>query len=388
MWVVGVAGIGVAAVLSAKNPPISTVQSPESALEGALWLSTWVGFGLVGALIVASRPTNRIGWVLCGITLGVGIGQFASAYARYALVTDPGNWPLGEAAAWIATWAFFPVLALVLTLVVVYPTGRPSRLGRWVLLTFLSVAFVDMVVYALRPGPVEGDTPPNNPLGIPGTGDLLDSMTGWLGTLLGAIALVALVDVFLRFRRSVGVERLQFRWFFIAFAMFPVMWFGSIFLEEFGVGVEGFDPVVIGFALWGNGTAAAIGVAITRHGLYEIDRIISRTVSYALVVGLLAAVYLGTLTWLTSLLPDRSQLVVAAATLGVAFLFNPLRRRVQGAVDRRFNRSRYDAQRVMDGFAGSLRDQVDGNEVVDGWVGVVTETMQPAAVGVWVREAT
>ena len=170
--------------------------------------------------------------------------------------------------------------------------------------------------------------------------------------------------------------------------MFPVMWFGSIFLEEFGLGVEGFDPVVIGFALWGNGTAAAIGVAITRHGLYEIDRIISRTVSYAVVVGLLAAVYLGTLTWLTSLLPDRSQLVVAAATLGVAFLFNPLRRRVQGAVDRRFNRSRYDAQRVMDGFAGSLRDQVDSDEVVDGWVGVVSETMQPAAVGVWVREAT
>ena len=108
MWVVGVTSLALAAILSARNPPISTVQEPESALEGAMWLSSWVGFGLVGAVIVTRRPANRIGWVLCGITLGMGVSQVASAYARYALVTEAGRWPLGEAAAWIATWAFFP----------------------------------------------------------------------------------------------------------------------------------------------------------------------------------------------------------------------------------------------------------------------------------------
>ena len=312
----------------------------------------------------------------------------ASAYARYTLVTDPGNWPLGEAAAWIATWAFFPVLALVLTLVVVYPTGRPSRLGRWVLLTFLSVALVDMVVYAIRPGPVEGDTPPNNPLGIPGTGDMLDSMTGWLGTLLGVIALVALVDVFLRFRRSVGVERLQFRWFFIAIAMFPVMWFGSIFLEEFGLGVEGFDPVVIGFALWGNGTAAAIGVAITRHGLYEIDRIISRTVSYAVVVGLLAAVYLGTLPGSRLCYPiDRNWWSLpppwGSPSSSTRFAAGY---RVRWSVA-----STVPVMTRNGSWMGSPARCVIRSTATRWWTAgsvCVSETMQPAAVGVWVREAT
>ena len=141
-----------------------------------------------------------------------------------------------------------------------------------------------------RPG--GGRHPPNNPLGIPGTGDMLDSMTGWLGTLLGVIALVALVDVFLRFRRSVGVERLQFRWFFIASPCSR-----SCGSEHLSRGVRarrrGFRSCRHRLRVVGNGTAAAIGVAITRHGLYEIDRIISSTVSDAVVVGLLAAVYLG-----------------------------------------------------------------------------------------------
>ena len=242
-----------------------------------------------------------------------------------------------------------------------------------------------MVVYAVRPGPVQGDTPPVNPLGIAGTGPVLDATTEWLGNLLAVIALVALIDVSLRFRRSKGVERLQFRWFFIAVAMFPVLFFASGLLEEFVIGVDGFDPVVVALAVWGNGTAAAIGIAITRHGLYEIDRLVSRTVTYAVVVGLLTGVFFGMITLLTLVLPAESDLATAASTLAVAALFNPVRRRTQALVDRRFNRSRYDAQRVIDRFAGSLRDQVDSDQVMDGWVGVVTETMQPTSVSVWVR---
>ena len=134
------------------------------------------------------------------------------------------------------------------------------------------------------------------------------------------------------------------------------------------------------------GVPVSIAVAITRFRLYEIDRLVSRTVSYLLVVGLLAAVFVGVVTAAGSLLQTDSDLVIAASTLAVAALFNPLRKRVQTWVDRRFNRSRYDAQKVMDGFSGSLRDQVDPIGIIQGWVGVVSDTMQPAAAGVWVRQ--
>ncbi|MET0697358.1 MAG: hypothetical protein ABWZ58_08005 [Acidimicrobiia bacterium] len=385
MWLSGVALIVLAAVLSDMNPPISTTQAEESALEGAIWLSTWVGFGLVGALVVSSRPANRIGWIMSGITLAVGLSLFADEYSRFALLTEPGSWPLGEPAAWLATWGFLPVVALVITLVVTYPSGDPSRFGRSILRTFLFVTVADALVFAFRPGPVQGDTPPDNPLGIPGARELLDPATEWLGTALAVIALVAVVDLVIRFRRSSGVERLQFRWFVLAVAAFPVMFFAASLLEEV-LGAEGFDPVVVAFALWGNGTAAAIGIAITRHGLYEINRVISRTVGYALVVVLLAAVYLGAVTWLTSLLPDQSDLAVAASTLGVAAMFSPIRRMVLTRVDRRFNRTRYDAEKVMDDFSGSLRDGADGPAVVEGWIDVVSKTMHPTTAAVWVRD--
>jgi hypothetical protein len=136
------------------------------------------------------------------------------------------------------------------------------------------------------------------------------------------------------------------------------------------------------------GIPVTIGIAITRYRLYEMDRILSRTVTYAVVVALLAAVYFGAIAVLTVFLPSDSPLVVAASTLAAAALFTPLRRRVQGWVDQRFNRSRYDTEKVMRGFTESLRDEVDGEEMVRGWIGVVSDTMQPVAAGVWVREGT
>jgi hypothetical protein len=388
MWLLGLAMIVLSAVLTEINPPISTTQPAESVAENAIWLSTWVGFGLVGSLIVSSRPRNRIGWIMCGITLTIGFDLFVGAYSSYALVTDPGRWPLGMAAAWVATWAFFPVVLLVAALVILYPSGVASRFGYRVFQALLTVVSLAFIVYAFRPGPVLGDTPPDNPLGIPDIEHVTDPASEWLGTLLAAIAILAVVDLVLRYRRSAGVERLQFRWFVLAVAAFPLMFLGGNLLEEVVLGTEGFDPVVLAFALWGNGTAAAIGIAITRHGLFEIDRIISRTVSYAIVITFMALVYVAALAGLTTLLDTDSPLAVAASTLAVAAMFNPLRRRVQAVVDRRFNRSRYDAERVVEGFAGSLRDEVDPDRVVSGWVSVVAETMKPATYGVWVREAS
>ncbi len=170
------------------------------------------------------------------------------------------------------------------------------------------------------------------------------------------------------------------KWLVLAFIVFLIG-----VLAEFG----GFQDSIVanvflpaGFVL----VPVSIGIAVTRYRLYEVDRILSRTVSYVVVVGLLAAVFFGVVTATSTLLDTSDDLVIAASTLAVAALFNPLRKRVQRGVDHRFNRSRFDAQMVMDRFAGSLRDRVDSEEVVDGWVGVVAVTMQPASVSVWVRQ--
>jgi hypothetical protein len=223
-----------------------------------------------------------------------------------------------------------------------------------------------------------------NPIGIAGAGPVLDPAVATLGELMAVLFVIGLVDLFLRFRRSSGVERQQFRWFLLSFGAFPILFLLANVLEEAVSGLGGFDPTLIVFPLWGLGTAWALAVAITRHGLYEIDRIVSRTVTYSLVVGLLAAMFFGTVTALTAFLDVESDLVVAASTLAVAALFNPLRRRVQGWVDRRFNRSRYDSQLVMDGFADTLRTEVDPLDVADGWLSVVSSTMKPTVIGVWI----
>ncbi len=377
-----------AAVLTPLNPSVSPPDPPSTVLEGLIFFSAFVGFGLVGALLVSSRPSNRIGWILSGITFSVGLGAFASAYGRYALVTVPGSLPLGGLAAWLTTWVVMVPVTLVVILVLLYPTGSATTsAGRLVIRAILPVAVLNAAARATRPGPVEGDVaPPNNPFDIPGSDQFLDPIVEALGWVMAALFLLAIVDLFVRFRHSRGTERQQFRWFFAAFATFPILFVLGNLLEGL-IGDHGIDPILVILSLWGIGAAAAIAIAITRHGLYEIDRIIARTVSYTVVVVALAAVYVAGVTWLTTLLPDQSELVVAATTLAVAALFNPVRRRVQGWVDRRFNRSHYDTQRVMDGFAGSLRDQLDADRVVEGWMGVVSATMQPVSIAVWTKSA-
>ena len=227
MWVAAIVAIVVGAFLSERNPPISTTQVPETALEGALWLSAWIGFGVVGALVVTNRPTNRIGWILCGITFTLGLTLFASSYARYALVTRAGELPIGSFTAWLATWSFVPLVFLVIVLVALFPSATAeTQWGRRLLWIGAVFAFLTAFTFAVRPGPVEGDTPPNNPLGIAGTKPFFDSAIQVLGLGLGAVAIGVLIEAIVRFRRSSGVERQQFRWFVSAVAAFSdfVLW--------------------------------------------------------------------------------------------------------------------------------------------------------------------
>jgi hypothetical protein len=348
--------------------------------EGAFLLVAAVAFTAVGALILAKVPGNRVGWVVSATGLAI-LGSGVVGY-----LADRGSVAASAigGALWLS-WFF-----LVGSLMLWFPTGAPpSPRWRWVgwigfagLLISLTYVVADQVC-------VEGGDPcvawVDNPIGIPGVPNPEFGPTaGFNFGLLAIFVLLSAVSLIVRLVRSRGVERLQLKWFLYAvvFAILVVALQESV-IHQLSI-PEWIGDIVFGVAILM--LPLSIGISMLRYRLYDIDRIVSRTVSYTVIVGVLAALYVAGVTWLTTLLPDQSELVVAATTLAVATLFNPVRRRVQGWVDRRFNRSRYDTQRVMDGFAGSLRDQVDAETVVDGWVDVVSETMQPASVAVWVRD--
>ena len=340
-----------------------------------LWPVVWLSWAVVGFLILLRRPGNGVG--IAALAVGASWGISFGAMTLSAAFPDTALAPWVELVNVLL--GVIPWLAIV-WLLLVFPTGELA--GRWeriVAVALVTIGLVITVGFAVDLAPMEYTGAPS-PLAIPVLADLSGAVTDdnsfWV--LIGLVV-ATLVLLLLRWRRSHGVERLQYRWLAIGTLAFLISTTLGQLVEEGSIGEY----------VWFIGGAAipvAIGIAVLRYRLYEIDRLISRTVSYLLVVGVLAAVFFGVVALASSLLQTDSDLAVAASTLAVAALFNPVRKRVQGWVDRRFNRSRYDAQRVMDRFAGSLRDQVDSQEVVDGWVGVVAETMQPAAAGVWVRQ--
>ena len=328
------------------------------ALGGLLFLS-------VASLLVMRVPGNRLSWLLLAVSFGITLTAFAGSAG------DSTGDMLGG----------FGLFGLVLPGLGVFvplwfPTGAPPT-PRWRWVGWMAVlgasGMVLGLVLAIYAEGGDSDVDSCSSIG---------SCSKVAGLILILVAIVfAIAALVVRWVRSEGVERLQMKWLVLAFLVFGI---GAV--AEFG----SFQYSVVANLFLPAGVALipiTIGIAVLRYRLYEIDRILSRTVSYTLLITLLAAAFFGAVTLLTSVLSSDSDLVTAAATLLVAGLFNPLRRRVQAAVDRRFNRSRYDTQRVMDRFAGSLRNQLDSHQVMTGWVAVVNETMQPAAVGVWIREA-
>jgi hypothetical protein len=317
----------------------------------------------------------------------------AGEYARYALAGPhhPGH-PGGVWAAWYVGWSLtllFPngVLTFLLLL---FPDGRPLTRRWWaVFWASAGLAALFLVVTWIAPEPVTlGSGLPSmpNPTGIHGLSHLLYGVLGNGGWVFSFVfLLLAVVSVVLRYRRSAGEERLQLKWFAYAvavslgliFALLPVAPMGS-------AGQLIYDIAIV--AGIGLAVPAAIGIAVLKYRLYAIDRIISRTVSYVLVTGLVIGVYLGCVALLTKVLPVRGSVGIAVSVLAAAALFNPLRRRVQGAVARRFDRARYDAERVVTQFSVQLRDQVDLDVLGDGLLGVVDEVLAPAHLSLWLRE--
>jgi hypothetical protein len=344
---------------------------------------------LSGALIVSRQPRNVIGWLLMIPGLSLPISELATQWL-VAIVPPPQSADLWLwLALWFISWSWvlliFPLFHLLLT----FPNGRfLSTRWRWV--GWLEGAMVaTMVGLATFGDPLTLDVEEEtlwtvpNPIGFLTNSQFIESFFGVVWTPLLLLVTVASVAAFVvRFRTGSYEERHQLKWPLGAVALFGVVYGSTALASTFTTG--GLGDLVFGLSL--AGLPVAVAVAVLRYRLYEIDRIISRTVGYLLVVGLLGALFFGAVTALGSVFSAESPLAVAGSTLAVAALFNPLRRRVQEWVDRRFNRARYDAQRVMERFAGSLQGQLDHDGVVDGWVGVVAETMQPASVAVWVRE--
>ena len=339
---------------------------------------TVIVFSVSGAFMAARVPHNAIGWILVCVGLLLSLGLFGLAYAEQGL-------PGATMAAFLASLLWVPAfIALTVLVPLLFPDGSlPSRRQRWVLwVTGLGAA---MFVAGNMFTPTAIDIPDiENPFVISGADGLLVGIAAVGALLVGVCIVAAGAAAVTRFRRSRGDTRQQMKWFAVAVGILVATVVGMSIANE-----SGHEQLVgAAFFVGALSVVVAIGVAILRYRLYEIDRLISRTVSYTLVIMLSAVVFFGVVTLLPSLLPAESDLAVAGSTLAVAALFNPLRRRVQAWVDRRFNRSRYDAQKVMDEFSGSLRDRVDPDEVVEGWVRAVSETMQPTTVAVWVREGS
>jgi hypothetical protein len=345
-----------------------------------------LGFSTVGAVISSrASPENPIGWLFCAIGLSFGVTHFSVQYAIYALLAQPGSLPGAQALAWISSWTWIPGCGLAVFLLLVFPDGRlPSSRWRWLVWLIGAAVLIGAILAAFSPGPILG-SPIQNPLGIGSARNVGELVEGLFATL----ALVGASSLFARLRRARGIESQQLKWFTYAVA---VVVSGSILksvllplISETWAFWVGSPLVAAGFL----GIPVAMGIAIIRYRLYEIDLIINRTLVYGLLTATLALLYFGSVTalqYLFSLLTGQGNtLAIVASTLAIAALFNPLRRRIQSFIDRRFYRRKYDAAMILEAFGTKLRDQTDLEKLCEDLAEVVDETMQPAHVSVVLR---
>ena len=352
-----------------------------------LLLLGFSAFMAVGALIVAHRPGNAIGWLFSTIALLAITGQLASEYAVYAYATRPGSLPAAVLAAWYGSLLWWLVLALALIFTpLLFPTGRLLS-PRWRPVAWLAAmataALTVLTALQVNLGKFGGQVIAN-PIGITW---VQSPDTSPLGTALFGLLLLFIVAAFaslmLRFRRSRGAERQQLKWFTYACALLPLSVLNDVLPEALGaVGDLVFAALIVFLP-------AATGIAILRHRLYDIDRLINRTLVYGLLTALLAAVYAGLVLvggQLFGTVGERTpSWAVAGATLAVAALFRPARHRIQQLVDRRFNRRKYNATQTIQAYSLRLRDQVDLDTLSAELLAVVDQTVQPTQALLWLR---
>jgi hypothetical protein len=364
------------------------------ALQELPFLVGVVASALVGAIVASRRPRNPIGWFFVLSASSFAIRDATLRYAFYGLIIAPGSLPLAHAMAWPSGWMFLPGVTLILLFVPLYfPNGQLlSPSWRPVLWLAVFVSVILSVLWAFSPGATSGVRGLTNPLGIealrPWSGKLGDTVTG---VLFLTVFLASLFGLVVRFWRSRGGERQQMKWItYAAGAMFTMV----ILVTLIDV-VAPNSPLAKVTNTLTNATFAgipvAVGIAVLKYRLYDIDVIINRTLVYGSLTVLLAALYFGGVTATQSLFrsltsqEELPQLVVVASTLVIAALFSPLRRRIQSLIDRRFYRRKYDARKTLEDFSVRLREETDLEALNNDLVGVVRDTMQPAHVSLWLR---
>ncbi len=360
------------AVLNRGAAQVNTLGSPEF---DALFSVVYLAFPVVGALIASREPRNAIGWMFLAVGLGRGIDYAFLGYATYALVEAPGSLPGGALAGLLADLTWVPsLLGGTALLFLLFPHGRlPSRRWRPVVWLIGAVTFAYVAGTALNPE-LYYFPDVDNPLGVETT---TTAVVDAAGAVAVGLILLAVGSLVVRFRRSRGQERQQLKWLVYAASLLFVSTPIQPFLEGGFV-----SDVLFGFLI--ALLPVAVGIAILRHRLYDIDLVIRRTLVYAVLTATLGAAYLGSVL-LVSLAVGESGFAVAVSTLGVAALFRPALSRIQATVDRRFYRRRYDATRTLEAFGGRLRDELDLEALAADLRGVVQETVQPAHVTLWLR---
>jgi hypothetical protein len=362
-----------------------------------------VVYGSVGLLIAIRQPRNPIGWWLLVGALVSGIQVMAEEYAFYALLQRPGELPAGEFGAWVQSWIWLLPPSILGLVSLLFPDGR-LRSSRWRVVAAIAIpvfAFNTML-YALTPGVMNGLAAIiDNPFGLDalaGPGGMLTAL-GYVGSV--GLAVAVSISVFLRFRDARGAERQQIKWFayasgVAAFAIvlnFLVLGVATVTVSREAAVLISAHPAVKTAQAFNVGALSfipvAVGIAIVRYRLYDIDLLINRTVVYGATTAAIGVTFFVGIVALQTVLrqfTSGSELAIAASTLVSFALFQPIRRRIQNAVDRRFDRSRYDAGRTLDAFADRLRDEVDLDALRGDLLGAVRQTMAPAHSSLWLRE--
>lgn len=347
-------------------------------------LVTLLTFSVVGAIIAVRHPRNTIGWLFCSVGVTIGLNSFAGDYAEFWLASGFGTSSLGQTAAWFASWLWvLLVYAPTSFLLLLFPDGRlPSPRWRPVAWGAALGTAGGVVGYALQAGPLADFPQIANPYGVDGP---VVGTVGVAGSIVAAGSMVAsAVSLIVRLRRAGRVERQQIKW--LAYG-------GTVVVGAICVGALIIPwSVLVSIVIMSVSLLVLpvfTGIAIVRHRLYDIDLLINRTLVYASLTAMLVLLYVGGVVSLQyafrAITGQESQLAVVASTLAIAAAFDPLRHRVQGFVDRRFYRRKYDAAKTLSAFNARLREETDLGTLSDDLVGAVRETMQPAHVSLWLR---
>ena len=387
LWALGMLGLAATVwfdhlLRQAGRPELAPLQgSGVPSVLGALSAAT------VGAVLASRRPRHPVGWLLLALGLTVTASDMGDGYARYGLLARPGALPAARYLALYNPATLVTMLTLVGFVLLLTPTGSlPSPRWRW--WARIAVAAPVTFVVAVVLGPQAMDSlyrsVVDNPLGLRAVGSVLlvvNEVT--LGVTILAVV-VAAASLVLRYRRARGVERQQLRWVSLAAALVSLA--AAAVPAALDTGILVLFEWALGFCV--TILPVAIGAAILRYRLYDLDRIVSRTLAYGLLTVLLGGGYAGVVLGFGQLLGQNRTVVVAGATLAIAAVFQPARRRIQQVVDRRFNRRRYDAARTIAGFSARLRQQIDLDTLAAELLAVVDQTMQPTQVSLWLRPTT